>query len=818
MTCKTFRVFFPVLCMVLAGLLSPALSGTPAWGAETAATPSATATPAATAPQTPPKAPTAPLITDITLFVSDDTLNAMGDELRAVYLNSQKEYSVTQNGNALTTLLRRATAVSSKADTLLAQIKPYEGVYQSFVDILGKPDPSEPESITQQRKVLTARLRDITGRITRLRLYQLEAQQLLLELRQHGTAIQQATMTQRFPSPLGVNFWSQLSATAPQDKARISALAQESGAVLKAAFSSRHALLTLGAMVLSAVLLALHVLCHTPVRMLVSRFMPAGRVRPITAAVLCALVGIVAWGAAFQITWSAISFNNDALSDDLNTLAEMVAAQVPLCGFALEMGICLFSRRPKWRVFPMSDTLARNLRLFPVWFAGALIVRGVLRYIDTKSSLGLLPTQLMDGLYTLAVSPLLFAIPRQLRLSAKEDNAPPSSTSLVPFLKTLASTICFVCWAAVFTGYIPLAYAIISWLSVMAVTMTGLLLISMLATALGNSVFPSTAPVGARMIALGLPARLVNQACVVVPGLINVFLLVVAFSVATSGADFDPTQVGHRILSIFNGRGATTEDSFNLSLDAMMLCAGLPILGHYAIRLVRNWFRQRFFPTTRLDIGTQASILNILTYSTWIIIGLCMATALGVTVKSMTWVVSALSVGIGFGLQSIVQNFVSGIILMAERPVSIGDVVDIAGAHGEVARISVRSTNIKLADGSTMIVPNSQFITSAVRNATRAEKPGVFTIVLQLPFTSDLQKAMDVMTSTLAACENVEEQPEPTASITSVADGSALMTGTARARVGMDTATVRSQALFALWQAFQKNHIPVTVNSTSTSK
>ena len=347
----------------------------------------------------------------------------------------------------------------------------------------------------------------------------------------------------------------------------------------------------------------------------------------------------------------------------------------------------------------------------------------------------------------------------------------------------------------------------------MAITMTGLLLVSLLATALGSSVFPSSAPVGAHLVRLGLPARLVDQASVVVPGMINVFLLIIAFSVATAGADFDPTQVGRRILSIFKGQ-APTDGSFNLSMDAVLLCAGLPILGHYAIRIVKNWFRLRFFPTTRLDIGAQASILNILSYSAWIIIGLCMASALGVTVKSMTWVVSALSVGIGFGLQSIVQNFVSGIILMAERPVSIGDVVDIAGAHGEVARISVRSTNIKLADGSTMIVPNSQFITSAVRNATRAEKPGVFTIPLQVPFTSDLHKAMNVMTGTLAECENVEAQPVPTASITSVADGSAILTGTARARVGMDTAAVRSQALFALWQAFQDHQIPVTVSAT----
>jgi small-conductance mechanosensitive channel len=110
-----------------------------------------------------------------------------------------------------------------------------------------------------------------------------------------------------------------------------------------------------------------------------------------------------------------------------------------------------------------------------------------------------------------------------------------------------------------------------------------------------------------------------------------------------------------------------------------------------------------------------------------------------------------------------------------------------------------------------MIVPNSQFITSAVRNATRAEKPGVFTIVLQLPFTSDLHKAMDVMVASMTATKNVDPKLTPTVSITSVADGSALLTGTARARTGLDTASVRSEALYDMWQAFQENNIPISV-------
>lgn len=800
---KPLLTRLPVLAALFLGLFAAPLTEAPrALGAEQAEQ-------AAQSAQ-----PSSPLISDISVIASDQTLSKLGTEIHAVYQDSLKNYTEGENAAVYTALLKRATTVSNQVDALVNKIKPYETIYQNFLDILGKApgkdDTAEPPAIAAQRKALTDKKQDISNRLTRLKLYQLEAQQLADELRQHGTAIQQATLTQRFPTPVGLNFWSQITSTTHDDVGRITAMGQEMGLVLVEAFKGYHAFISLGGLALAALLLAAYFNCHAPVRYLVARFLPTGRVRPIAATVLCAGLSIFAWAFAFRIAWSCISLNNPALGEDLDTLAEMVAAQVPLCGFVVELGRSLLSRKAEWRVFPMPDTIARNLRLFPIWFAVALIVRGILRFVDTKSGLSILPVQLCDGLYTLSVSPLLFAIPRELRQSAQENGE--TNVVVAPFLRTLAMTIAIICWLAVLSGYIPFAYTVISWISVMAVSMTGLLLIALLVTALGSSVFPSHGPVGQRMVVLGLPTRLVDQASVVIPGLISVFLLVLAFSIATSGADFDPTQVANRILYVFRGQGGTTSnDSFHISLDAIALCAILPIGGHYAIKFLKNWFFQKFFPTTRLDIGAQTSILNIITYSAWILIGLSMASALGVTMKSMTWVVSALSVGIGFGLQSIVQNFVSGIILMAERPVSIGDVVDIAGAHGEVARISVRSTNIKLADGSTMIVPNSQFITSAVRNATRAEKPFVFTTVLQLPFSSDLQKAMQVTVATLASCKNVDPQVVPTASITAITDGSALLTGTAKALNGLDTAKVRSEALFALWQAFQAEGISITV-------
>ncbi|WP_338331757.1 DUF3772 domain-containing protein [Acetobacter sp. LMG 32666] len=763
-----------------------------------------------------------PLIMSAQDIVSDKTLDEIGAEIRSIYTSGVTEQHAGHSALDLSTLLQRATAVSTRTDRLMARIRPYQDVYQNFVDILGKPpakdDPPEAPSLTEQRASLNKRQKDISARMTRLKLYQVEAQQLVNELRQHDSAIQQATLWQQMPSPLGVNFWSQFIQGAPQDGRRLNALGAETLAMLATALTGKRIFITLAGLCASLLLLAGWLCARKPIRLLTTRFLPQGRVRSIAATVLCGAVSVLACAISFQVFWNTLAFDNPAVGDDLDQLASMVATQAPLCGLVLELGFCFLSSKAEWRVFAMSDDLARSLRLFPAWLAIAMIVRGILRYVDTQSGLSLLSVQLMDGLYTLAVSPLLFAIPRKLRLTAAQDQEGDTATDptgateqtppLAQFLRSMAMGISIICWIAVLSGYIPLAYTLISWVSVMALSMTTLLLLSMLTTALGGALFASRAPLGRHLVELGLPPRLINQASILIPGLINVLLLAVAYAVASSGANFDPPQIWQQLYSLFHG----TEDSntSSVSLDAILLCIALPLVGYQAIKIVKSWFQQRFFPATNLDIGAQASILSILGYAAWILIGLAMFAALGVTVKSMTWVVSALSVGIGFGLQSIVQNFVSGIILMAERPVSVGDVVTIAGVTGKVERISVRSTDIRLDDKSTMIVPNSQFITSAVKNATRAQKPGVFTVELDLPFASDLNKASAVVIATLSACADTDPDSAPTVSMTSVADGSAVLTGSAKARDGVEIKTARSSALFAIWQAFQENEIPVT--------
>ena len=188
--------------------------------------------------------------------------------------------------------------------------------------------------------------------------------------------------------------------------------------------------------------------------------------------------------------------------------------------------------------------------------------------------------------------------------------------------------------------------------------------------------------------------------------------------------------------------------------------------------------------------------------------------AAGIGLERIAWVASALSVGIGFGLQAVVQNFVSGLILLAERPVKVGDWVSLGGVEGDIRRINVRATEIQMGDRSTVIVPNSEFITKTVRNVTHASPLGLVQIKLPLPLGTDAEAARALILSAFVDNHDVLDTPAPSVQLDGIDNGNLLFNATGFASSPRLTYGIRSALLFELLKRLAAAEISISKPST----
>ncbi|MGK2909127.1 MAG: mechanosensitive ion channel family protein, partial [Sphingobium sp.] len=183
--------------------------------------------------------------------------------------------------------------------------------------------------------------------------------------------------------------------------------------------------------------------------------------------------------------------------------------------------------------------------------------------------------------------------------------------------------------------------------------------------------------------------------------------------------------------------------------------------------------------------------------------------SLGIGVERIALLLSALSVGIGFGLQAITQNFISGLILLAERPVKIGDLIRVGNDEGDVKRINVRSTEIELGDHSTLIVPNSELITKTVLNKTLASPLGRIQLQFSVPIEADAAHIRDMVLESFAAEAGVRDDPAPVAFVDSIVDGRIIFNSFAHVSSPRDAYGTRSAVLLALLSRFKAEGVEI---------
>lgn len=249
--------------------------------------------------------------------------------------------------------------------------------------------------------------------------------------------------------------------------------------------------------------------------------------------------------------------------------------------------------------------------------------------------------------------------------------------------------------------------------------------------------------------------------------------------------------------------------SFKFSLASLFFGILIFVLGLVLTRLFQRWLGSAILERTRADNGVKDSIRTGIGY-----VGIALSVFLGITgagvdLGSLAIVAGALSLGIGFGLQNVVSNFVSGLIMLVERPIKVGDFVQASGFSGTVSKISVRATEINTIHNQTIIIPNADFINSPVGNWTHKIRSGRVDIPIGVAYGSDLELVRKILLEIAHDHDNVLKRPEPFVFFEGFGDSSINF----QLRIHVNDYTiyprVQTDLLFAIDHAFREAKVEI---------
>jgi potassium efflux system protein len=277
------------------------------------------------------------------------------------------------------------------------------------------------------------------------------------------------------------------------------------------------------------------------------------------------------------------------------------------------------------------------------------------------------------------------------------------------------------------------------------------------------------------------------------------WLILARFRIADISADY-----AYKVIDYPIGVGG-----FGLSLGDIF-SAGLVLwVSIYLSKLVRFILDEDVLPRANLPRGVPYATSVLTGYIIIVFGALSSAAAAGIDMSRFALIISALGVGIGIGLQDVVNNFVSGMILLFERPLQVGDTVDVEGTLGTVKRIGLRSSTLQTFDGAERVVPNSRFISQEFTNWTLSDNSRRIEIAIGVAYGTDPVKVLQVLQEIAENHEGILSTPRPTAIMTGYGDSSLDFSLRAWTTRNDQWVVIRSELLIAIGNALTEAGIEI---------
>jgi small-conductance mechanosensitive channel len=239
---------------------------------------------------------------------------------------------------------------------------------------------------------------------------------------------------------------------------------------------------------------------------------------------------------------------------------------------------------------------------------------------------------------------------------------------------------------------------------------------------------------------------------------INILILVIGLPLILLLWGFQPDDIR---AWLYRMATEVTVGSVTFSLVGILTGVLVFVIGYFVTRWFQGWIDGSVMARGKVDAGVRNSIRTAIGYAGVALAALVGISAAGIDLSNLALVAGALSLGIGFGLQNVVSNFVSGLILLAERPFKVGDWIIAGPVSGTVKKISVRATEIETFQRQTMILPNSELINAAVGNWTHKNRLGRVEIPVGVAYGTDPRKVHDLLLGIARDHPAVLKNPEP---------------------------------------------------------